>query len=202
MMDIQADDIIRIYLGVFFTGIAVFYSLRLLLSKHKGPLTFIGETGSRHFWGHITFRVFRILIWAVCVTRIFAPNFDQYLFICPLLNIAIVNVIGLILMTGGFGFIVFSHQSMGRSWRLGIDPKGNNGLVTNGVFSYSRNPVFMGVMTGQLGFFLALPSLFSLVCLLLGVGAIFNQVFLEEKYLRQKWGKIYDTYCNKVPRWL
>ncbi|TQV73134.1 isoprenylcysteine carboxylmethyltransferase family protein [Aliikangiella marina] len=201
-MDIPFDYILRIYLGVFFTCIAIFYSLRLLLSQHKGPLTFIGKTGTRHFWGHLTFRVFRILIWGVCVVRVFYPDTDAYLMICSYLNILPINLLGAGLMTFGFGFVLYSHQSMGHHWRLGIDPQGSDSLVTQGIFSRTRNPVFLGVMAGQLGFFLALPSVFSAVCLLLGVVAIFSQVDIEENYLRQKWGKTYETYCQQVPRWL
>jgi protein-S-isoprenylcysteine O-methyltransferase Ste14 len=56
-------------------------------------------------------------------------------------------------------------------------------------------------MTGQLGFFLALPSVFSLVCLVAGVLVITRQAKEEEKALAQRFGQDYEAYRAKVPRW-
>ncbi|MEE4245579.1 MAG: methyltransferase [Kangiellaceae bacterium] len=220
---LSTEGFIRIFLAVFFTFIALFYGLRLLRSKRKKPLTFIGEFGSAHFWGHITFRMFRIAIWAACVLRVFYQEVDNYLGILGGLTVVEINLLGITLMLSGFALVVYAHRSLGRAWHSGIDAServmieqsisehssesDNIGevaaqLVTDGIYSKSRNPIFIGVLFGQFGFFLALPSLFSAVCFIAGVLAILNQVKLEEQHLSVLWNSRYQRYQQRVPRWL
>ena len=91
---------------------------------------------------------------------------------------------------------------MHEDWRSGIDPrKDKRKLLTGGPFGRSRNPLFLAVMAGQLGFFLALPSVFSLVCLVAGVLVITRQAREEEKALAEKFGEDYERYRVRVPRW-
>jgi len=58
------------------------------------------------------------------------------------------------------------------------------------------------VLLGQVGLFLALPSLFTLVCLVVGVWAVTAQVGVEERLLRQRLGANYEAYVARTPRWL
>ena len=91
---------------------------------------------------------------------------------------------------------------MHEDWRSGIDDQHVSGhLLTDGPFGRSRNPLFLAVMTGQLGFFLALPSVFSLVCLVTGVLVIMRQAREEEKALARRFDEQYEAYCKRVPRW-
>ena len=52
------------------------------------------------------------------------------------------------------------------------------------------------------GFFLALPSVFSLECLLAGVTVLVRQARVEEKALAELFGEAYEAYRRQVPRWL
>ena len=74
--------------------------------------------------------------------------------------------------------------------------------MTTGLFRISRNPMFIGVAMGQLGFFLALPSLFSLLCLPIGLIALQRQVRAEEKHLAATLPQFYPSYVALVPRWI
>jgi protein-S-isoprenylcysteine O-methyltransferase Ste14 len=58
------------------------------------------------------------------------------------------------------------------------------------------------VIAAQVGLFLALPTLFTLVCLVLGVWAVTAQVGVEERLLRQRFGESYNAYAARTPRWL
>jgi protein-S-isoprenylcysteine O-methyltransferase Ste14 len=83
-----------------------------------------------------------------------------------------------------------------------VDPKQNRHLLTGGPYNRSRNPVFIAVMLGQFGFFLALPSVFSLVCLIAGVTVLIRQARVEERALADFFGDTYEAYRRRVPRWL
>ncbi len=83
-----------------------------------------------------------------------------------------------------------------------MDPTQNRHLLTGGPYGRSRNPVFMAVMVGQLGFFLAVPSVFFLVCLIAGVIVLTRQAMVEEKALAELFEDACEAYRRQVPRWL
>ena len=58
------------------------------------------------------------------------------------------------------------------------------------------------VIAGQIGLFLALPSLFTLACLVIGVWAVISQVGIEEGILRRRFSVEYDAFAAQTPRWL
>lgn len=187
------------FLAGFFTFVAVFYTLRV--KTQPKPRQFMGKPGSQHWIGHATFRVFRVTIWAVCVLRIFFESIDQWLFIYTNLMHPVVVLTGIVLMVCGFSYTVLGHFTLGKNWTSGVNPNGPTDLITQGVYGRSRNPMFLGVLVTQLGFFLVLPSGFTLVCLVVGYIAVFNQVKLEEQFLVVKFGDLYRTYHKVVPRW-
>ena len=56
-------------------------------------------------------------------------------------------------------------------------------------------------MLGQLGLFLAVPSLFTLACLLLGAGTLLHQARLEEAQLAERFPEAFAAYAARVPAW-
>jgi len=196
-------EVTRAFLAGFYTFVAVFYILRLGNKRTGGKtMVFAGQRFSGTWWNHMVFRSFRVLIWCVCVLRVFFPSFDNYLGIfTPMLQWPIL-VLGNVLLIVGFVFTVLVHRSMGNLWRSGIDPSGPTELKTDSFFQFSRNPMFVSVGLAQLGFFLALPSAFSLVCLILGWLALHRQVIAEESHLANAFAYQYQNYKSRVPRWL
>lgn len=76
-------------------------------------------------------------------------------------------------------------------------------LVTNGVFAWSRNPVYIGLTVVYFGLVVALTTVWGLILLPL-VLSTFQRAIIpaEEGYLRRRFGADYDAYAGKVPRWL
>ena len=62
--------------------------------------------------------------------------------------------------------------------------------------------MFLGVLISQIGFFLALPSVFSLICLVAGIVAVIAQARFEEKELARRFGAPYLAYLALTPGWL
>ena len=76
-------------------------------------------------------------------------------------------------------------------------------LVIKGLYQYSRNPMYIGVMMmliGEAVFFEAGRFWFYVV----GIGLVFNLFILlvEEPRLKRDFGDEYATYCRKVRRWI
>ena len=114
-----------------------------------------------------------------------------------------------ILFKIGWGFLILSiivvwisQTQMANSWRIGIDEKNKTELVTSGMFSISRNPIFLGIMIANIGLFLVIPNAFTLVIILLSTTSINTQIRLEEAFLKREFGNEYKEYAKKVRRWI
>ncbi|RXM52868.1 beta-carotene 15,15'-monooxygenase [Chryseobacterium sp. CH25] len=110
--------------------------------------------------------------------------------------------IGIGLMTVSFIWVIVAQLHMKDSLRIGIDRDLKTKLITNGVFSFSRNPIFLGMVVSLIGFFLLLPTVISLIFLIVGSILIQIQIRLEEAHLLQQHGQIYQTYKKRVGRML
>lgn len=198
------EPLVRHFLGIFFLMIGLQFTgraLGLFRRLHFSHINY-GAAGSATWWHRQIFNLFRTLIVGVCIARIFV-DIDGWLGVWPALYQWPVLLLGMVLLMGSFAVINYLQAYMHDDWRSGIDPrKGDRNLLTEGPFARSRNPVFLCVMTGQLGFFLALPSVFTLVCLIAGVLVITRQAREEEKALASQFGAAYDNYRARVPRWL
>lgn len=200
---IQLIEFTKIYLAVFYSTVAAFYTLSVITKKkkHGKKLIFAGQRLGKTWWNHITFRLFRITIWMLCLLRVPYPNIDNYLGMITDLQAPSIILLGLFLLTVGFITTVLIHFSLGKEWRSGIDPSGPNKVISSGVYRFSRNPMFICIAISQLGFFLAIPSIFSLVCLIIGLYTLRSQALEEELHLSQKFPVAYAAYSSKVRRW-
>jgi len=68
------------------------------------------------------------------------------------------NYFGVIILLLSLVWIIIAQYQMSNSWRIGIDEENETHLVTKGIFSLSRNPVFLGIILANLGIFLVLPN--------------------------------------------
>ena len=205
-MDITSTvvEFTRVYLAVFYTCVAAFYAVRITAKKRLGlpEVVFPGERFCSTWWNHMLFRAFRFSIWMVCLFRLFFPGRDGYLGFCVYLNVWPVVLAGDILLAAGFLLTVYIHFSLGGEWRSGIDPEGPKTLKTDGLYRFSRNPMFLGVAIAQFGFLLAMPSVFSSVCLAVGLYTLHSQAMAEEAHLSQLFPNEYRQYRERVRRWL
>jgi len=131
------------------------------------------------------------------------PGLDSYLLAFPFLMTPAIVFTGLAFLIGGFATALALHFGMGAAWRSGLANEGPApALITEGPFAWTRNPMFLVVQAAQLGLFLAFPSGFTLVCLLVGVAVLHLQVRLEEAHLLAVHGQAYRDYCDHTARWI
>ena len=110
--------------------------------------------------------------------------------------------IGAVLLCICLPVIVLSQVQMSSSWRIEVDSKTNNELITLGLFKYSRNPIFLAIRTSYFAMFLVVPCPYSLAVFIFGDICFMIQVYKEEQTLKQVYGTDYQHYCARVPRWI
>ena len=113
-----------------------------------------------------------------------------------------VNVrwMGWIILGVALVLTINAQGNMKDSWRVGIDSERKTELITEGLFSYSRNPIFLGMLLVLAGLFLVTPNAATLIFWIVGYILIQVQIRLEEEYLQRQHGEAYAIFCRKVPR--
>lgn len=112
--------------------------------------------------------------------------------------------LGLLLFAIGiaiYAWCVWDFASFGRGTPAPIDAPRH--LVVRGLYRFSRNPMYLGVLTVVLGW----AALFAHATLVVYAVCIFTLfhcfvVFYEEPHLSQLFGDEYAAYRDSVGRWL
>ncbi|MEO0971935.1 MAG: isoprenylcysteine carboxylmethyltransferase family protein [Pseudomonadota bacterium] len=84
-----------------------------------------------------------------------------------------------------------------------LQPEKASTLVQGGLYRFTRNPMYLGLLVVLSGWALWLGNPVNLLGLVLFVVLINRwQIAPEEQALRHKFGADYDAYCERVRRWL
>ncbi len=76
-------------------------------------------------------------------------------------------------------------------------------LVEEGIYRYTRNPMYLGMTLMLLGLAAGLRSAWFLIALPIAVLAVTKlAIEREERYLETKFGEAYRAYKSRVRRWL
>lgn len=198
-------DVLRIVLPVYFTlffAIAfVIKSVRVALRIEKNPNVLPADDSA---YGLIGFYFKLTLIGMFLYTVLFAffpALHDDFLPVASL-DLPVLKYIGFFLLIFSLFWTVLAQNQMKDSWRIGIETEKKTELVTKGLFSISRNPIFLGMILSLVGLFLLTPNAFTGLVLILGYVLIQIQIRLEEEFLATQHGQEYSSYKEKVRRFL
>ena len=106
-------------------------------------------------------------------------------------------LIGFIIML----WCIISFAVKGRGTLSPVDP--TKKLVISGLYHFSRNPMYVGVILILIGEAIFFQSANLWVYLLfVFVGFNIFVIHIEEPRLRKDFGEEYNLYCQKVRRWI
>ncbi|TXI49624.1 MAG: isoprenylcysteine carboxylmethyltransferase family protein [Lysobacter sp.] len=84
-----------------------------------------------------------------------------------------------------------------------LRPAASAALVTDGIYRFTRNPMYLGQTLVSLGVWCVWSSVYGLIALPLQVAFLtLFQILPEERALSAKFGAEYDAYRSRVRRWL
>mgnify|MGYP001296082001 CR=1 FL=1 len=175
-------------------------SYRVWKRTGVSPITFSNSDNAHDYIG----RVFKMLLTAIVATGAvyaFFPYWVSFLMPAGYLEKPFLQMAGIAILFLALVWIAVAQYQMSNSWRIGIDEKHKTDLVTGGIFSISRNPIFLGMLTTLFGLFLVIPNAITFMVFITGFIVVQIQVRLEEEFLLKTHGDDYKNYCTKTKRW-
>ncbi len=128
----------------------------------------------------------------------------NYIYNLPVFNNSLLKNIGFVIFLFGFSGTLYTvHQHLLTGMVTPVAIESPREFIDRGFYRYSRNPMYIAILTAFLGGFMILGHFLLLVYVVLAAIAmhVFT-VYKEEPELKKKFGKEYEDYMKKVPRWL
>jgi len=197
------NEFLRILLPTYFIvyfGIA-FVAKSIIVAKRigKNPLVLPSDDSAYGLIG-LYFKLTIIFMLVYVLLFAFVPTlYDNFLPVKQLDNLTI-KWVGLGLLCFALIWTIIAQRHMKNSWRIGIDTETKTELITTGLFGFSRNPIFFGMIVSLVGLFLTTPNALTGLFLILGYVLIQIQIRLEEEFLTAEHGQNYLVYKQKVRR--
>ena len=190
-----------IYLIMYMLVAFVIPTYRTYKQTGINPITF-GKNDNAHDYIGFIMKVLIVLLFVAVLTYSMSEKMYSYLVPISYLQTQILTITGLALIHIALVWISFAQFQMSNSWRIGIDEKNKTKLVTDGVFSISRNPIFLGMIISVLGLFLILPNTLTFFLTITTYIVIQIQIRLEEEFLQKQHAQDYVNYKLKTRRLL
>ena len=115
----------------------------------------------------------------------------------------LVQLAGAVLLAGGLATEIVADQVFKRHGTTVKPFEVSSALVTTGVFRFSRNPMYLGMVFVLVGVALLFGSLVALVpAVALAVGLDRRFIDVEEKMLAERFGDAWTDYRQRTRRWL
>jgi len=171
---------------------------RTLTLRKRGIRAIVfGQTDKSDF---LLVPVLLLVAYAVLARSFGLPMWSPLL--TPFWEVPAPGWLGLALCSAGLCGFALTLISFGDSFRVGIDEKKPDKLVTDGMFAISRNPIYVCFLLFFCGLFLVHRNWLIAVAVALFALAIHRQVLREEAFLKKHYGDEYMNYCKKVRRYL
>lgn len=112
-------------------------------------------------------------------------------------GIALPLIFGGLLLDGMAAGLFRRHDTAVEPW------KPSTALVTEGLYRFSRNPIYVGFAVTYAGLAIAMDSVLALALLVPCLAVVDRLVIArEERYLADRFGADYAAYRARVRRWL
>jgi len=175
---------------VAFAALAILNGL-LLLTVFSSSIK-LWPTPSATSWQHYTF--WPLFRGGLGLTLAYAILTAQW----PQDGEALRFLIGMICVIVGFGFTIYGYFDLGIENTYGAD----EGLVTKGLYRYSRNPQYVASILGFFGTALANSETHAVILCGLAILVYVIMPYTEEPWLQRAYGDVYLAYKERTPRFL
>ncbi len=113
------------------------------------------------------------------------------------------RIVGTVIVATGVLFVFPALRQFFRTGNSVVTIKPANSLQTTGIYSITRNPMYVGLLLFYTGLVFIVGNWWTFI--LIPMLVILVQQYIikrEEKYLARRFGQPYSDYKTKVRRWL
>ena len=200
-MKIFVNYYLLIYFIIYYLLVFVVVSIRVKKQTGANPYLFKNAEKPQDYLGFVS-KIITFVLFFSLIINAFMPTMYKYLLPIWYIENEIMLFIGFILLHVSLIWILVAQFQMDKSWRIGFDKNQKTELKTEGLFRYSRNPVFLGMIFTLFSVFLILPNIVTFCVFVVGYISFSVQIRLEEEYLQSVHGQRYNEYCKKVRRFI
>jgi protein-S-isoprenylcysteine O-methyltransferase Ste14 len=108
--------------------------------------------------------------------------------------------LGLGLAAGGLLYTVWARVVLGSNWSSTVTVKDRHQLIVAGPYRFTRHPIYTGLITAAVGTALASGEVHAVFGVGFLVWAFELKLRVEERFMRDQFGKVYVDYCATVKR--
>lgn len=111
-----------------------------------------------------------------------------------------VRWLGVVLFIAGGALRIWPVFVLGKRFSGLVAIQPGHTLVTDGIYSRLRNPSYLGLLVGSLGWALGFRSVVGVLLTLLTLLPLIARIRAEERLLRAQFGSEYEAYCARTWR--
>jgi protein-S-isoprenylcysteine O-methyltransferase Ste14 len=173
---------------VFFSAIlASFFSMSGATGTSRGKEQ--GESAML-FW---------VLVLLTVLAAFFLPLFSAHWITHVELPDA-VRYFGSILLLGSLVFRIFCVRALKRQFSIYVAIQENHQLITTGIYSRIRHPIYLGAIVSLIGIELVFPTLSGFLFVVIYSMLLTHRMAQEERLMLKHFGSVYEEYISKSYR--
>lgn len=147
------------------------------------------------------------LIWMVVAIALFASLWIKQMHLATLpIEPLIRQIIAVVIFISGLVLRCSAVFNLGRFFSTTVITQDSHRLIESGPYRFIRHPAYSGLLTAFLAAGIAMGDGLALLILLGPVAYVLTQrIRIEEQWLSEHFGKVYDDYClrtRKLIPWL
>jgi protein-S-isoprenylcysteine O-methyltransferase Ste14 len=108
-----------------------------------------------------------------------------------------IRYLGVAIFLSGYAIRVIATKKLKKQFSFLVTIQENHQLITSGIYSMIRHPVYLGTILAVIGMFLVFPTWYGLIFVVLYTSLLARRISLEEKLLLKTFGSVYEEYSTK-----
>ena len=176
------------FLDTVYAGIRMYFALTCTEGSFFKPDEITSKEPTRN----------RLLIWLPLLNLLGLITYYFSISLPPFLTFRPLPLLGSSLFCLGILALYLSHVSLGSNWSMKVETKSTQTLVTTGIYSRIRHPMYLAFFLASLG------GLFLTGNVILGgsfvgaSGVAAGRIPREEKIMREAFGGEWDEYVERT----
>ncbi len=93
-----------------------------------------------------------------------------------------------------------SIRTLKRQFSIYVAIQENHQLITTGIYSQIRHPIYLGAVLSLIGFVLVFPTLLGFIFVVIYSMLLTHRMAQEERLMLKHFGSVYEEYSSKSYR--